>query len=313
MIGLDDIRAARARISGCVRITPMLAAEQAQEPLPVVARVILKLECLQVTGSFKARGAMNRLLAGDPAERRHGLVTASGGNHGIAIARTGYAAGVPTTVFLPETAAPAKLARIRAWGAKAEVVPGSWDEANVRALKMAAETGAAYFHPFADPLVVAGQGTLGLEIVEQAPEAATILVAIGGGGLVAGLATAVKALRPDIRIVGIEPTGSPTLKASIDAGRLVRLDAVTTKVATMACRETDQRVFERVRETVDDILLVDDSDMEVASRWLWFEHAVAADLSGAASVAALRRHPSAFANPETVIAIVCGAGPEGLG
>ncbi len=136
------------------------------------------------------------------------------------------------------------------WGARTEIVGKAWDESNAAALEFAKATGAAYFHPFADPLVVAGQGTLGLEILDDMPEIDTILVAIGGGGLISGLATAVAARRPDIRVIGIEPTGSPTLKASLDAGRRVTLPDITTKVPTMACRETDERIFEIVRKTV---------------------------------------------------------------
>jgi threonine dehydratase len=140
----------------------------------------------------------------------------------------------------------------------------TWDEANRAALDFASQTGAAYFHPFADPLVVAGQGTLGLDIVDDLPHIDTLLVAIGGGGLIAGVATAVRARRPDIRVIGIEPTGSPTLKASLDAGQRVRLPAITTKVPTMACRETDERIFRIVRETVPHIILVTDEAMEEA-------------------------------------------------
>jgi threonine dehydratase len=140
-------------------------------------------------------------------------------------------------------------------------------------------------------MVVAGQGTLGLDILEELSEMDAILVAIGGGGLVSGLATAIRAKRPSVRIIGVEPTGSPTLKVSLDAGRCIVLPAVTTKVATMACRQTDERIFDIVRRTVDDIALVSDEEMEAASRWLWIEMAVAADLSGAAS--ACRSMPGA--------------------
>ena len=134
----------------------------------VEADIVAKLECLQVTGSFKARGAMNRLLATPKDKIGAGLVTASGGNHGIAVARTVYAAGVPATIFLPSsTASPAKLQKIRAWNAKVEVVGDVWDQSNAAALTFAERTGAEYLHPFADPLVVAGQGTVGLEILAQ--------------------------------------------------------------------------------------------------------------------------------------------------
>ncbi|MEZ5865349.1 MAG: pyridoxal-phosphate dependent enzyme [Geminicoccaceae bacterium] len=164
-----------------------------------------------------------------------------------------------------------------------------WDRSNEAALAHAEESGAVYFHPFADPLVVAGQGTLGLEILDQLPDIDTILIAIGGGGLIAGMSTAIRARRPNVRIIGIEPVGSPTLKASVDAGEVVTLPSVTTRVPTMACARTDPRIYEIVRDKVDEFVLVDDEAMLDAARWLWFEQGIAADLSGAASLAALRQ------------------------
>jgi threonine dehydratase len=159
--------------------------------------------------------------------------------------------------------------------------------------------------------VAAGQGTLGLEILEELPDMDAIVVAIGGGGLMAGISTAIRALRPEVRIIGVEPTGSPTLKASLDAGRCVALPDVTSRVATMTCRQTDERVFEIVRRNVDDIVLVGDEEMAEASHWLWFEMGVAADLSGAASLAALRRDLPVLAGARHICALVCGAGREG--
>lgn len=311
MISIGDIEAARDRIAARIRLTPTMRLTATKDAPPVAADVTLKLESLQVTGSFKARGAMNRLLGAPAGEIRNGIVTASGGNHGLAVARTAHAAGVEATIFLPANVSPAKLAKIRRWNARAEIAGAVWDQANAAALDHARRTGAAYFHPFADPLVVAGQGTLGLEILDQLGDIDTILVAIGGGGLIAGLATAVRARRPDVRVVGVEPVGSPTLKASLDAGRRIALPEVTTRVPTMACRETDERVFQLVNDAVRDIILVSDEDMEAAARWLWFETGVAADLSGAASIAALRSGSSALRGARNICALICGAGPEG--
>ena len=313
MIGIEDVEAARVRIAGRVRRTPSMPLAGCRMPPDVAGRVTLKLESLQVTGSFKARGAMNRFLGTPPDEVRAGLVTASGGNHGLAVARTAFVAGVPSTIFLPSNASPAKIAKLAGWGAAVEIVGRLWDEANEAALAFAARTGAAYIHPFADPLVVAGQGTVGLEILEDMPDVDVVLVAIGGGGLVSGLATAMKARRPGVRIVGIEPEGSPTLKACLDAGRPVTLPDVTTKVATMACRRTDNRIFEAVRGLVDEIVLVSDTEMDDAARWLWFETGVAADLSGAASLAALRSGRAGLDGASHICALVCGAGAEGTG
>ncbi len=311
MIGIGDVEAAKERIAGRVRRTPVMPLDQLKTPLAVDARVTLKLECLQVTGSFKARGAMNRLLGAPREESARGIVTASGGNHGLAVARTAFAAGVPASIFVPASVSPAKVAKMKAWGAGVETVGEVWDLANEAALAFAARTGAIYFHPFADPLVVAGQGTLGLEILDDLPDMDAIVIAIGGGGLISGLATAIRARRPTVRIIGVEPTGSPTLKASIEAGHVVTLAQLTTRVATMACRRTDERIFDVVRKGVDEIVLVSDEAMAEASRWLWFEMGIAADLSGAASLAALRTAPGIVAGARHVCALVCGAGAEG--
>lgn len=311
MIAIEDIEAARVRIADRIRRTPLIPLDQLKAPPGLGSRVTLKLECLQVTGSFKARGAMNRLL-GTPSEAlAAGIVTASGGNHGLAVARTAWAAGRPATIFVPSGVSPAKVAKMKAWNARVEVAGDEWSRSNEAALAFAARSGAVYFHPFADPLVVAGQGTLGLEILEELPDMDAILVAIGGGGLIAGLGAAIRARRPSVRIIGVEPVGSPTLKASLDRGEVVTLPEVTSRVPTLSCRRTDERVFELVRRTVDEIVLVSDEEMADASRWLWFEMGIAADLSGAASLAALRRGLPGLEGARHVCALVCGAGAEG--
>lgn len=311
MISLDDIKAAAGRIAPHVRRTPTIEVSAVSEPV-TATRLMLKLECLQATGSFKARGATNKLLSMPREAIVGGIVTASGGNHGLAVARAARLAGVAATVFVTESATAEKREKLRRWGADVKVLGAIWNETNEAALAFAAEQGAAYFHPFADPAVVAGQGTLGLELLDAVPELDTVLVAIGGGGLISGMAVALKALKPSIRIIGIEPVGSPTLKACLDAGRLVRLDAVTCRVATMSCGLTDQRVFETVRDHVDDIVLVSDDAMLEAARWLWFELGIAADLSGAAAIAALKSGAVAFEHGHTLGALVCGAGPDGI-
>ena len=311
MIELEDIRVAEKRIAGLVRRTPVMAATALQRPISE-ARVSLKLELFQPTGSFKARGATNKLRATPPDQLTKVIVTASGGNHGLATARAGRLAGVPTTIFLPENVSPPKLAKLKRWGADIRIVGKVWDESNVAALKFAEETGAAYFHPFADPLIAAGQGTVGLEILDDMPDVDTILVAIGGGGLISGISVAVKALKPNVRIIGIEPVGAPTLHDSLKAGKVVTLEKVTTRVPTMAAARTDEKVFEIVRKNVEQIVLLTDDEMLEAARWLWFELGIAADLSGAASIAALMSGKFKAAPDSHVCALICGAGPDGI-
>lgn len=307
MITLDDVQAAARRIAPFVRRTPLFRAA-----LPPIPEIGLKLETLQVSGSFKARGAFSRLTLLDAAERQAGLVTASGGNHGIAVAYAARAAGVKATVFVPRSVHPAKAQRIRDYGALLEVVGSVWDEANRSALAHAEQTGATYVHPFADPAVAAGQGTLALEMLADDPGLDTILVAIGGGGLASGVSVAAKALKPAIRVIGVEPTGAPTLHASLAAGAVVTLPAITTKVPTLAAGRTDERNFALLRDRLERVVLIEDADMEAASRLLWEEAGIAADLSGAAAVAALLAGAYRPAQGERVAAIVCGAGADGI-
>ena len=311
MITIADVEVARKRIAPHVRRTPVMALAQTREALGGAYRVTLKLECLQAAGSFKARGAMNRLLGGPTKPPKAGLVTASGGNHGLAVARTAFVAGIPAMVFLPRTASPEKVEKLREWKAHVDIVGHVFEHANAAAMDYAGRRDALYIHPFADPLVVAGQGTLGLDIMDEVPDVDTILVAIGGGGLIAGLATAVKARKMGVRIIGVQATGAPSMKASLEAGRVVTLDKITTKVATLAAKRTDERVFELIHKVVDHVTLVSDEEMADAARWLWFELGVAADLSGSASIAALRSRRLDLRPGEHVCALICGAGSDG--
>lgn len=312
MITIADVRTAAERIRGKVRVTPLVAANNLKMPLYPDAEVVLKLELLQVTGSFKARGATNKLAAMDSAILARGIVAASGGNHGLATARAGFLSGVPTTIYLPASATPNKIEKLKQWGAETRIVGSVWHEANAAALAHVQRTGAAYFHPFADPDVVAGQGTVALELVEQVAEFDVVLVAMGGGGLISGVGTVIKALKPEVRVIGIEAAGCPVLLRALEAGENRGLDEVTTRVATMACARTEDAIFEIIRDTVDEIVLVDDDEMLDAARWLWFEMGLAADLSGAAAIAALSNNRVRARPGEKICAIVCGAGPDAL-
>jgi len=310
MITLDDIRAAASRVKGGVRKTPVIKAAPMREVVAPGAELWLKLECLQVTGSFKARGALSKLRSLPSEAVQRGLVTASGGNHGIAVAYAAMLAKVPATIFVPTGVSPAKAKKIEAYGAKLVVGGASWFEANKEALALAA-TGPTYIHAFADPVVIAGQGTVAIELIDQIKDLDVLVVAIGGGGLIAGMALAAKAIRPGMRIIGVQPTGAASMHDSLAAGRLVELDRVTTRVPTLAARRTEAVNFEIVQRHVDEIVLIEDDDMDVASRWLWREMNIAADPSGAAAVAALMTGRVKPQIGTRVCALVCGAGAEG--
>ncbi|HYU35601.1 MAG TPA: threonine/serine dehydratase [Thermoanaerobaculia bacterium] len=309
-VGLRDIERARLLLGERVRRTPLLSAGPLLRSVPC-ASLTLKLESLQVTGSFKARGATHKVLTLAPEEVRRGLVTASGGNHGLGVAYAGHLAGAPVTIYLPANVPPAKAEKLERWGARLVWEGSVWDEADAAARDAAGRSGATYVHAFADPAVIAGQGTIGLEIFEDGPQTDLVLVAIGGGGLISGVATAVKALRPEIRVVGVEPVGAPTLYESLRAGRVVELERIATAANTLAPRASAAINLEIIRRTVDEIVLVDDDEMRDAARWLWFETGVAAELSGAAAVAALLSGRVA-APGLSVCALVCGAGTDGL-
>jgi threonine dehydratase len=309
---MDEIRTAAERIRRFVRRTPVLAAAPAREYCEVARRLLLKLESLQITGSFKARGAINTVFALPPERLQRGIITASGGNHGLAVAYAGWAAGVPATIFLPRSVAADKAAKLDAWGARVVISGEARDDSNRAAVQDAETEDLAYIHPFANPDVIAGQGTIALEILEDAPDTDTLVVAVGGGGLISGIAIAAKALKPEIRIIGVEPTGAPTLHDSLAAGRLVELATLDTAAVTLAPRRSEPLNLAVISKTVERIVLVEDKEMREAARWLWREAGVAAELSGAAAVAALLADYYRPAAGERVCAVVCGAGSDGF-
>jgi len=312
MLELEHIRQAQDRIKDAVRRTPCLRTRFFHSPAVEDASLSLKLECLQVSGSFKARGASNKVLTLPASARRRGLVTASGGNHGRGVAYAGRRVGAPVHVYLPASTQASKVEKLARWGARVVFEGDVWDDANAAALRAAEREGMTYVHPFADPAVMAGQGTVGLEILKQSPAVDTVLVSIGGGGLISGMATALEGGKAGVKVIGVEPTGAPTLKRSVEAGRVVELDAITTEANTLAPRRTEQINLDIVRNCVDDIVLVDDDDMRAAARWLWFEMGLGVELSAGAAVAALRTGAYRASRDENLCAVVCGSGTDGF-
>ncbi len=311
-VTIDNVHAAAERINGLVRRTPLLAASLCHGPLPGDPTLNLKLECLQVSGSFKARGAMSKLTTLDQAAKARGLITASGGNHGLGVAYAGYSAGVPVTIYLPGNTPPAKADQLRRWGAEVHIHGDVWDDANREALAVASRDGRTYIHPFADPSVIAGQGTVSLEVLADAPETDVLLVSIGGGGLIAGTAMAAKALKPEITVIGVEPVGAPTLRNSVAAGEVVELESIDTLANTLAPRKSEAINLALIQDNVDDIVLVTDDQMRDAARWLWREFGLGVELSAAAAVAALQAGAYVPAKGAICTALVCGAGSDGM-
>jgi threonine dehydratase len=248
--------------------------------------LFLKLECFQKTGSFKPRGALHNMRALPAADRRRGVVTISAGNHAQGVAFAGSVLGIPTTVVMPENASPAKVEAARGYGARV-VLHGDVEAAFVRLEEIRRDEGLAYVHAFDDPRTVEGQATLGLEICEDAPEFDAIVVGIGGGGLISGVAFAVKSLRPQARVIGVEPEGAAAMRNSRAAGRPVRLDRIDTIADGLAPPFVGDLNFAICRDRVEDVVLVSDHEIGAAVRMLLERCKVLAEPAGAAALAAL--------------------------
>nr|BBH86051.1 serine/threonine dehydratase [Thermosporothrix sp. COM3] len=313
MVTLQDVHAAYERIRPYVRKTPLVQMKAVRQTLSDEGDIYLKLENMQVSGSFKARGALNTALGLTEEERQRGLVTASGGNHGMGVTYAGWLTGVPATIYLPHSTPATKVAKLKRWGAEVVVVGRVWDDAHTAALAHTNRSGATYIHPFADPRVIAGQGTIALELFDEMPDIDHLIVAIGGGGLISGISIATHGLKPDVKITGVEPVGAPTLYESLKANHLVELEEVMTAAGTLAPRKSDQLDFEIIQRHVEEIVLVDDEEMRTAARWLWEEQGIAAELSGAAATAAVLSGKVLIEPGEKVCVLVCGQGTDGIG
>ena len=248
--------------------------------------ILLKAEHLQRTGSFKIRGAYHRIARLDPAERAAGVVAASAGNHAQGVALAASLLGVKSTIYMPDTAPFPKVAATRGYGA--EVVLGGivFDDCLAGARAHAEATGARFVSPFDDPLVVAGQGTLGLELAEQAPDAGTVVVSVGGGGLISGVAASLKALRPDVRIVGVEAEGAASMTASLAAGHAVTLDRIDTMADGIAVKRVSDLTLAHVAAFVDDVVTVSEEDLSRALLLLLERTKSVVEPAGAAPLAA---------------------------
>jgi threonine dehydratase len=301
---LNTYRAALTRIRPYVRHTPVMPLPPLTDELPRGLR--LKLENLQVVGSFKPRGVFNTLLQLSDAERAQPVITASGGNHGVAVAYAAWRLGMKATVYLPATATADRVARVEHWGARVVQHGRNWDDAHAIASALAAAEGLPYIHPFDAEQTVAGQGTLGLELLEDVPEMDAVLIAIGGGGLIAGIADVIKQAKPDVRIIGVEPVGAASMQAAMDAGHVVELPQVKTIADTLSPRAVSERTRALTAQHVDEIVLVDDAAMVDSMRWLWLHTNQLVEPSGAAVIAALRTGAVDVSHLRAPVALICG-------
>lgn len=289
------IEAAAERIGELVRMTPVLAVEPG---------LILKLEQLQVTGSFKARGASSFLTAHSDVRR---VVAASGGNHGMAVAYAATRLGLEADIFVPSTSPPVKLDRIRATGANLHVVDGYYSAALEASREFLDSEEAAEIHAYDDPDVVAGQGTCGRELMRQIEAVDTVVVAVGGGGLIGGIASWV---RDDARVVAAETKGTSALHTALGAGRPVPVEVGGVSADSLGAAQVGEIGFSAARRWVDESVLVDDADVVAARRWLWSECRLIAEPGAATALAAVRSGEYLPADGEKVCVVISGANTD---
>jgi threonine dehydratase len=309
MLSLSDVQAARTRIAGKTHVTPTMSAGRLGDRVGV--RLLLKCENFQKTGSFKARGALNKVSQLDADTRTRGVVTFSAGNHAQSLAWASRAAGVPATVVMPAAASPAKVDASRGYGAEVVLHGANGLEALDMARTLERERGLTFVHPFDDELVAAGQGTLALELLEQATDLDAVVVPVGGGGLIAGILVAIKESNPSIRVYGVEPRGAAAMRQSLDVGHAVQLQSVSTIADGLAAPMAGDLTFEVVRRYADDIVVIDDDAIADALRELLFSAKILAEAGGAAATAAVLTRAVPLRDGERVAAIVSGGNVDG--
>ncbi|MDQ0992738.1 threonine ammonia-lyase [Streptomyces sp. V3I7] len=301
-VTLDDVRGAQKMLTGVARVTAMEGSRHLSQL--VGAPVHLKCENLQRTGSFKLRGAYVRIAGLLPEERAAGVVAASAGNHAQGVALASSLLGVHSTVFMPKGAPLPKISATREYGAEVRLHGDVVDETLAAAREYADRTGAVFIHPFDHPDIIAGQGTVGLEILEQCPEVGTIVVGMGGGGLAAGIAVAVKALRPDVRIVGVQAAGSAAYPPSLAAGRPVSIEHPVTMADGIKVGRPGDVPFGIVESLVDEVRTVTEDELSAALLLCLERAKLVVEPAGAGPVAALLIDPGAFPGP--VVAVLSG-------
>ena len=284
-LGPEVFDAAYARVAPHIHHTPLLTSATLSELTGFEVR--LKAEVFQRGGSYKIRGPLNKLTHLTEDERRRGVVCSSAGNHAQGVALAARIHGIHAVVVMAENATPSKIAATRGYGAEVVLHGTIWDEANERAQELVHERGLTYVHPFDDLQLIAGQGTLGLEIVRDWPEVDVVVVPIGGGGLISGVAMAVKGVRPNARIVGVESSGAPGMRDSVAAGHVVTLERVDCIIDGLRVKRVGETTFEVVRRFVDEIVTLPDEEIFAAMLWTMTRAKLVVEGAAAAPVAAL--------------------------
>ncbi len=304
MVSLADVRDAAARLSGKVWSTPVVPAPDLGGLRSENLR--LKLECLQRTGSFKIRGATNKILSLSADDAGRGVVAASAGNHAQGVAWAARGRGIPATIVMAHTASPLKVRQTRELGARVVLHGIDYDEAFEEAVRIAQQTGGTFVHPFDDPAVIAGQGTVGLEIVEAVPDVRRVIVGVGGGGLIAGIAAAVHGLRPGVEIIGVKPAGADNLSPAIAQGKVVVSGPVRTWADGLATRHVGERTLRLMEDHHVRPVAVDDRTIARAAFLLLEKGKLLAEGAGATPLAAVLADPRLAEDGPTVLVVSGG-------
>lgn len=305
LVSKSEIDAAAERIAPYVAPTPL--AHSRYYSRKTGAEIFFKLECLHPTHSFKVRGAFNAILRLPQAERARGVVTASGGNHGLGVSLACATLGLPITVYLPARTPQVKIDAIRDLGAEVVLHGEAWDEANAEAQAVARRDGKAYIHPFDNADVMAGQGTVAAEVLRQMGQVDTILVSIGGGGLISGILSAVQHDSPATRVIGVETAGADCMAKSVAAGEIVELPAITSIAESLGARRTTERPFEIVRRYASDLVTVTDDEAIRALVEVLRHEKLLVEPATSCCLAALSGGTIALQPGERVAVILCGA------
>jgi threonine dehydratase len=302
-IGLADVLAARERLRGAIYYSPcphsqMLSRLTGQQ-------VYLKLENLQMTGSFKERGALNRIAMLTPEQASRGVIAASAGNHAQGVAYHATTRGIRSLIVMPLTTPLVKVTATRSFGAEVLLHGANYDEACTEATRLSIEQSMTFIHPFDDPAVMAGQGTIGLELLEQIPQLEAVVVPIGGGGLIGGIACAIKESRPEVRVVGVQTSRLPSMAVAVAAHAPVTIEAATTIADGIAVRRAGDLTLPMVENYVDEIVTVDEDEIASAILVLLEREKTLAGGAGATALAALLQHKTSLKGAHTAV-LVCG-------
>ncbi|MCD7769712.1 MAG: threonine ammonia-lyase [Oscillospiraceae bacterium] len=282
MLTLDKIYQAAFTLKSIARKTDLLYAQN----LSHTAQIYLKTENLQVTGSFKLRGAYNKISSLTPEQREAGIIACSAGNHAQGVALAATRMGIKSVVCMPDGAPISKVEATKRLGAEVRLVKGAYDDAYEYACQLQKETGATFIHPFDDELVIAGQGTIGLEILDQLPDVDAVIVPVGGGGLISGVACAIKSLNPKVKVYGVQAANAPSMAESQAQGKIITLDTVATFADGIAVKTPGETTFAMTREYVDDVVTVSEDEIAAAILALIEQQKLIAEGAGAVSVAA---------------------------